>query len=96
MFFVGLMNICRRFQHGSQTAAQQWLILGMTGDLTTDADDASIVSAVVNMGKSLHMRVVAEWVETQEQWTFLKNQHCPEAQGFYFSEPMIAEEIARP
>jgi diguanylate cyclase (GGDEF)-like protein/PAS domain S-box-containing protein len=63
-------------------------------DLTTDADDASIVSAVVNMGKSLHMRVVAEGVETHEQCTFLKNQHCPEAQGFYFGEPMIAEELA--
>jgi EAL domain-containing protein (putative c-di-GMP-specific phosphodiesterase class I) len=63
-------------------------------DLTTDADDASIVSAVVNMGKSLHMRVVAEGVETHEQCTFLKNQHCPEAQGFYFREPMIAEELA--
>ncbi len=63
-------------------------------DLTTDADDASIVSAVVNIGKSLHMRVVAEGVETQEQCAFLKNQHCPEAQGSYFGEPMVAEEIA--
>ena len=34
-------------------------------DLTTDADDASVVSAVINMGKSLHMRVVAEGVETR-------------------------------
>jgi diguanylate cyclase (GGDEF)-like protein/PAS domain S-box-containing protein len=36
-------------------------------DLTTDADDASVVSAVINMAKSLHMRVVAEGVETREQ-----------------------------
>jgi diguanylate cyclase (GGDEF)-like protein/PAS domain S-box-containing protein len=63
-------------------------------DLTTGTGDASIVSAVVNMGKSLHMRVVAEGVETHEQCTFLKEQHCPEAQGFYFHEPMISEEIA--
>jgi diguanylate cyclase (GGDEF)-like protein/PAS domain S-box-containing protein len=63
-------------------------------DLTTDADDASIVSAVVTMGKSLHMRVVAEGVETQEQCAFLNNHHCPEAQGFYFGEPMIAEGVA--
>jgi diguanylate cyclase (GGDEF)-like protein/PAS domain S-box-containing protein len=62
-------------------------------DLTTDAGDASIVSAVVNMGKSLRMRVVAEGVETHEQCAFLKEQHCPEAQGFYFHEPMISEEI---
>jgi diguanylate cyclase len=40
------------------------------------------------------MRVVAEGVETHEQCTFLKEQHCPEAQGFYFHEPMISEEIA--
>jgi diguanylate cyclase (GGDEF)-like protein/PAS domain S-box-containing protein len=62
-------------------------------NLTTDADDASIVSAVVNMGKSLDMRVVAEGVETHEQYTFLKNQHCPEAQGNYFGEPVIPEAV---
>jgi diguanylate cyclase (GGDEF)-like protein/PAS domain S-box-containing protein len=63
-------------------------------DLATDADDAGIVSAVVNMGKSLHMRVVAEGVETAEQCEFLKMQQCPEAQGFYFSEPVLPEEVA--
>jgi diguanylate cyclase (GGDEF)-like protein/PAS domain S-box-containing protein len=63
-------------------------------DLTTDTNNAGIVSAVVNMGKSLGMRVVAEGVETREQCTLLKRQHCPEAQGFYFGEPMIAEDIA--
>jgi diguanylate cyclase (GGDEF)-like protein/PAS domain S-box-containing protein len=61
--------------------------------LTTDTDDASIVSAVVNMGKSLRMRVVAEGVETLEQYTSLKNHRCPEAQGFYFSEPVIPADI---
>jgi diguanylate cyclase (GGDEF)-like protein len=61
--------------------------------LTTDASDAGIVSAVVNMGKSLRMRVVAEGVETLEQYTLLKKHRCPEAQGFYFSEPVIPEEI---
>ena len=61
--------------------------------LTTDISDASIVSAVVNMGKSLRMRVVAEGVETLEQYTLLKKRRCPEAQGFYFSEPVIPREI---
>jgi EAL domain-containing protein (putative c-di-GMP-specific phosphodiesterase class I) len=61
--------------------------------LTTEASDAGIVSAVVNMGKSLRMRVVAEGVETLEQYTLLKKHRCPEAQGFYFSEPVIPEEI---
>ena len=62
-------------------------------DLTTDADDASIVSAVISMGKSLHMRVVAEGVETREQLAFLQEQSCPEGQGYYFSRPVVAEEF---
>ena len=64
-------------------------------DLTTDADDASIVSAVISMGKSLHMRVVAEGVETREQLAFLQEQSCPEGQGYYFSRPVVAEEFTQ-
>jgi len=64
-------------------------------DLATDVDDASIVSAVINMGKSLHMRVVAEGVETREQLAFLQDQSCPEAQGHYFSRPIVAGECAK-
>jgi diguanylate cyclase (GGDEF)-like protein/PAS domain S-box-containing protein len=60
-------------------------------DLTTDADDASVVSAVINMAKSLHMRVVAEGVETREQKSFLKKHKCSEAQGYYFSRPLKAK-----
>jgi predicted signal transduction protein with EAL and GGDEF domain len=63
-------------------------------DLTTDADDASVVSAVINMAKSLHMGVVAEGVETSEQSRFLEEHECVEAQGFYFSRPMNAEAFA--
>jgi diguanylate cyclase (GGDEF)-like protein len=63
-------------------------------NITTDADDASVVSAVINMGKSLHMRVVAEGVETREQLLFLKEHGCSEAQGYYFSRPMSGENIA--
>jgi EAL domain-containing protein (putative c-di-GMP-specific phosphodiesterase class I) len=64
-------------------------------DLTTDADDASIVSAVIGMGKRLHMQVVAEGVEAPAQLAFLQEQRCPEGQGHYFSRPMVAEELAR-
>jgi diguanylate cyclase (GGDEF)-like protein/PAS domain S-box-containing protein len=63
-------------------------------DLTTDADDASIVDAVISMGKSLHMRVVAEGVETLEQLRFLERHLCPEAQGYYFSRPVAADAFA--
>jgi diguanylate cyclase (GGDEF)-like protein/PAS domain S-box-containing protein len=63
-------------------------------ELTTDADDASVVSAVINMGKSLHMRVVAEGVETRAQCSFLEQHKCSEAQGFHFSRPLKAKGFA--
>ncbi|HUF72729.1 MAG TPA: EAL domain-containing protein [Gammaproteobacteria bacterium] len=64
-------------------------------DIAVDEDDASIVSAVISMGKSLHMRVVAEGVETLEQLIFLRQQGCPEGQGYYFNCPMTADEFAQ-
>ena len=63
-------------------------------DLMTQADDASIVSAMINMGRSLHMQVVAEGVETREQLGFLREQRCPEGQGHYFSQPLVAVDLA--
>ena len=62
-------------------------------DLATDPDDASIVSAVIAMGKSLQMRVVAEGVETREQLAFLREKSCPVGQGFFFSAPMPPAEL---
>jgi diguanylate cyclase (GGDEF)-like protein/PAS domain S-box-containing protein len=62
-------------------------------DLTTDEDDASIVTAVIGMGKNLHMRVVAEGVETPEQLAMLREYGCPQGQGYYFSRPVPAVEF---
>ena len=59
-------------------------------DLTTEKGDASIVAAVIGMGKSLNIRVLAEGVETREQLEFLQEQGCPQGQGFYFSRPVAA------
>ena len=64
-------------------------------DLVTDADDASIVSAVISMGKSLHMRVVAEGVETRAQLEFLQKHDCPVGQGYLFSPPLGAWEFTQ-
>jgi diguanylate cyclase (GGDEF)-like protein/PAS domain S-box-containing protein len=61
--------------------------------LAADADDASIVAAVISMGRSLRMRVVAEGVETEQQLKFLQEHNCPEGQGYYFSHPVDAEGI---
>jgi diguanylate cyclase (GGDEF)-like protein/PAS domain S-box-containing protein len=63
--------------------------------LTTDADDASIVTAVISMGRSLHMRVVAEGVESREQLAFLQARGCPEGQGYYLSRPLGADDFAQ-
>jgi diguanylate cyclase (GGDEF)-like protein/PAS domain S-box-containing protein len=64
------------------------------GNITSDVDDASVVSAVINMGRSLHMRVVAEGVETPAQLRFLEAHSCAEAQGYHFSHPLSAERFA--
>jgi diguanylate cyclase (GGDEF)-like protein/PAS domain S-box-containing protein len=64
-------------------------------DLTTDADDAGIVTAVIGMGKNLLMPVVAEGVETREQFEFLREHNCPQGQGFYFSRPVPAAEFGQ-
>ena len=63
--------------------------------VTTNADDASIVCAVISMGKSLHMRVVAEGVETREQLAFLQERECPFGQGYYFSQPLTGPACTR-
>src|SRR5580658_110231 len=62
-------------------------------DLAVDEDDAGIVTAVIGMGKSLHMRVVAEGVETRQQLEILQEHGCPEGQGFYFCGPVPAEQF---
>jgi diguanylate cyclase len=63
-------------------------------DVTTDASDATIVGAVIAMGKSLKQRVVAEGVETGEQLAFLRSRRCDEGQGYYFSQPVPADDFA--
>jgi predicted signal transduction protein with EAL and GGDEF domain len=64
-------------------------------DLTTDEDDAGIVTAVIGLGRSLHMRVVAEGVETREQLAILQEYGCPQGQGYYFSRPLPAVEFCQ-
>jgi EAL domain-containing protein (putative c-di-GMP-specific phosphodiesterase class I) len=49
---------------------------------------------VINMARSLKLRVIAEGVETLEELEFLKAQSCDEAQGYYFARPMSAADFA--
>jgi EAL domain-containing protein (putative c-di-GMP-specific phosphodiesterase class I) len=64
-------------------------------DLTTDHNDASIVTAIIAMAKSLELEVTAECVETSEQLAFLTRLDCDKYQGFLFSRPVPAVECVR-
>jgi len=61
------------------------------GDDTSS--NGAIVSAVIGLGKSLEQRIVAEGVETREQFAFLKLNHCNEGQGYWFSRPVGSRRI---
>jgi len=58
------------------------------------AYDVGLVRAMISMGTSLGMRVVAEGIETRQQRAFLQQEGCPEGQGYYFSRPLPAEEFS--
>lgn len=60
-------------------------------NVTESADDASIAQAVIGLGRSMGMQVVAEGVETDEQRQFLIEQRCQRAQGYLFSRPVSAD-----
>jgi diguanylate cyclase (GGDEF)-like protein len=63
-------------------------------DMSSREDCVSIVRAITGLGASLGMRTTAEGVETEQQLDELREQGCTEAQGFYFSRPVPASEIA--
>src|SRR5262249_8200170 len=63
-------------------------------DITTDGDDAAIVSAMIAMAKNLQLEVIAEGVETRQQLDFLREAGCNTYQGYYFSVPLPAKAFA--
>jgi diguanylate cyclase (GGDEF)-like protein/PAS domain S-box-containing protein len=62
--------------------------------MTEDPDAAVITGTIINMAKSLRLRVIAEGVENQEQLRLLREQNCEEVQGFYFSRPLVAADFS--
>jgi EAL domain-containing protein (putative c-di-GMP-specific phosphodiesterase class I) len=62
--------------------------------IASGPDEASIVTAMISMGRSLNLRVVAEGVETRDELLFLEAHQCDEAQGFYFSRPLVPDQFA--
>ncbi|POA34512.1 MULTISPECIES: bifunctional diguanylate cyclase/phosphodiesterase [unclassified Pseudomonas] len=63
-------------------------------DLLDDDDDATIVRAIIQLGKSLGMQVIAEGVETVEQEAYIISEGCHEGQGYFYSKPLPARELA--
>ncbi|MEK7207510.1 MAG: EAL domain-containing protein, partial [Pseudomonadota bacterium] len=62
--------------------------------VTTDPDDASIVIAIITLAHALGIQTIAEGVETKEQLEFLRKHGCEAMQGYYFSKPLPAENVA--
>jgi diguanylate cyclase (GGDEF)-like protein/PAS domain S-box-containing protein len=63
--------------------------------LLADERDRAVASAVISLGKSLNLRVIAEGVEAEAQATLLRSMNCDEMQGYFFSKPVPAHEIER-
>ena len=64
-------------------------------EVPADPEDRAITEAIIAMGKTLSLTVVAEGVETPEQQAFLSERSCDEMQGYYFSTPVPPEDFAR-
>jgi diguanylate cyclase (GGDEF)-like protein/PAS domain S-box-containing protein len=62
--------------------------------ISGESNDSAIVSAIIDMGKNLKQRVIAEGVETEEQLSFLRARHCGEGQGYLFSPPLAAADFS--
>jgi EAL domain-containing protein (putative c-di-GMP-specific phosphodiesterase class I) len=77
-FPVDILKIDRSFVHG----------------VTSAAPDAPIIEAVINLGKSLNIEIVAEGVETQVQHDFLTAAGCNQGQGFLYSRAVPAAQVA--
>ncbi len=64
-------------------------------EIATDPITASIVMAIINMAHTLNLKTIAEGIETEEQWKFLRLLRCDMGQGFYLSKPLPAEETEK-
>ena len=62
-------------------------------DITTNADDLEITRAIISLGHHLNLMVLAEGVETAEQLQLLRDSGCDYIQGYYYSQPLPAENV---
>jgi EAL domain-containing protein (putative c-di-GMP-specific phosphodiesterase class I) len=59
-----------------------------------DPGEGVLAQAIISLGHSLDLKVIAEGVETDDQVRFLAKHHCDEVQGFYYGEPMLPDDFA--
>ena len=64
-------------------------------DITSNLVDAEMIDSIIALGHSMHLKVLAEGVETEEQLAYLQKKGCDEVQGFYFSQAVPAAEIEK-
>jgi EAL domain-containing protein (putative c-di-GMP-specific phosphodiesterase class I) len=64
-------------------------------DMTSNPDDKAITKAIIAMAESLNLQVIAEGVETEDQFSFLQSHQCHKAQGFLFSRPLPPEKLTK-
>jgi len=62
-------------------------------EIISDLHDAAITQGIISMAHHLRLKVIAEGVETEPQFAFLKKSHCDEFQGYYFAKPMPFAEL---
>ncbi|MHB8217458.1 MAG: putative bifunctional diguanylate cyclase/phosphodiesterase [Candidatus Sulfotelmatobacter sp.] len=63
--------------------------------ITITPENTTIVRAIISMGRSMKLRLIAEGVETKDELAFLQDHQCDEGQGYYFSRPVPAQEFAK-
>jgi len=83
------LSYLRKFPLGALKIDQSFV-----RQISDSPDEATIVSAIISMGRSLNLRVIAEGVETAEDLAFLQDRGCEEAQGYYLSQPVPADQFA--
>lgn len=64
-------------------------------DISSDSGNAGIVKAIISLGHTLNLNVLAEGVETEDEYRFLQDNHCDEMQGYYLSKPVAQAEFVK-